>query len=167
MTGEEHRTQRGAISQHVRALPASGIRKFFDLLSGMDDVISLGVGEPDFVTPSGIRQAAIRSIEEGYTHYTSNYGLIELRQAIAHHHQRPGAVACEEACDAEWLGAEDPGLSTVRLMTALDAQVRHTAEQLSSQTCGRYLTLPEGARVASVRRLPQPAVLALELELER
>ena len=88
MTDEEYRTQRGAISQHVQALPASGIRKFFDLLSGMDDVISLGVGEPDFVTPPGIRQAAIRSIEEGYTHYTSNYGLIELRQAIAHHLQR-------------------------------------------------------------------------------
>ncbi|OGO51693.1 MAG: aromatic amino acid aminotransferase [Chloroflexi bacterium RBG_16_68_14] len=81
-------THRGAISQHVQGLPASGIRKFFDLLSSMDGVISLGVGEPDFVTPSHISQAAIRSIEEGITHYTSNYGLIELRQAIAHHLHR-------------------------------------------------------------------------------
>lgn len=72
--------------------------------------------------------------------------------------------ACEEACDAEWLGAKDTGLSTVRLMSALDAQVRHIAEQLSTRTCGRYLTLPEGARVATVRRLEQPAVLAFELE---
>ena len=56
----------------------------------------------------------------------------------------------------------------MRLMTALDAQVRHLAEQLTAQTCGRFLTLPEGARVAAVRRIPQPAVLALELEqLER
>ena len=99
MTEEGHSTQRGAISQNVQALPASGIRKFFDLLSGMDDVISLGVGEPDFVTPSGIRQAAIRSIEEGYTHYTSNYGLIELRQAIAHHHQRRYDVEYDPASE--------------------------------------------------------------------
>lgn len=91
MTREEHLTNRGAISQHVQALPASGIRKFFDLLSSMEDIISLGVGEPDFVTPAGIRQAGVRSIEEGLTHYTSNYGLIELRQAIAHHlHRRYG-----------------------------------------------------------------------------
>jgi aminotransferase len=81
-------THRGSISQHVQSLPASGIRRFFDLLSSMDGVISLGVGEPDFVTPGHIRQAAIRSIEDGITHYTSNYGLIELRQAIAHHLQR-------------------------------------------------------------------------------
>ena len=78
-------THHGSISQHVQALPASGIRRFFDLLSSMDGVISLGVGEPDFITPGHIREAAIRSIEEGITHYTSNYGLIELRQAIAHH----------------------------------------------------------------------------------
>jgi aminotransferase len=81
-------THRGSISQHVQSLPASGIRKFFDLLSSMDGVISLGVGEPDFVTPGHIREAAIRSIEDGITHYTSNYGLIELRQAIAHHLHR-------------------------------------------------------------------------------
>ncbi|MEX0786298.1 MAG: aminotransferase class I/II-fold pyridoxal phosphate-dependent enzyme [Dehalococcoidia bacterium] len=88
MTYNEHLTHRGAISQHVQALPASGIRKFFDLLNSMDDIISLGVGEPDFVTPQGIRNAGIQSIEDGLTHYTSNYGLIELRQAIAHHIQR-------------------------------------------------------------------------------
>ncbi len=85
MTDEGAVTHRGSISQHVQALPASGIRKFFDLLSSMDGVISLGVGEPDFVTPLHIREAAIKSIEDGVTHYTSNYGLIELRQAIAHH----------------------------------------------------------------------------------
>ena len=96
---DEGVTHRGAISQHVQALPASGIRKFFDLLNSMDDIISLGVGEPDFITPNGIRQAAVRSIEEGYTHYTSNYGLIELRQAIARHLQRLYCVEYDPATE--------------------------------------------------------------------
>lgn len=81
-------THRGNISQHVQAMPSSGIRRFFDLLASMDSVISLGVGQPDFVTPNHIRQAAIRSIEEGETYYTSNYGLVELRAAISRHLQR-------------------------------------------------------------------------------
>jgi len=64
-------------------LAPSGIRKFFDLLSSMEGVISLGVGEPDFATPWHIREAAIHSLEKGYTMYTSNSGMIELRQEIA------------------------------------------------------------------------------------
>lgn len=99
MSNDEKLTHRGAISQHVQALPASGIRKFFDLLASMDDIISLGVGEPDFVTPEGIRQAAIRSIEDGYTHYTSNFGLLELRQAIAHHLFRRYGVEYDPATE--------------------------------------------------------------------
>ncbi len=71
------------ISKVVRAIPPSGIRKFFDLVIGMKDIVSLGVGEPDFVTPWNIREAAIFSIEEGYTSYTSNKGLVELRREIA------------------------------------------------------------------------------------
>ena len=78
-------TQRGNISKHVQAIPSSGIRRFFDLLASMEGVISLGVGQPDFVTPNHIRQAAIRSIEDGETYYTSNYGLVELRHAISRH----------------------------------------------------------------------------------
>jgi ATP-dependent 26S proteasome regulatory subunit len=74
--------------------------------------------------------------------------------------------ACEEACDAEWLGAEDPGLSTARLLSSLDGQVRQIAEALTAKTCDRYLTLPEGVRVASVVRIAQPAVLSAELERE-
>jgi aminotransferase len=69
----------------MRAVPPSGIRKFFDLLSTIDDVISLGVGEPDYVTPEPIRRAAIQSIERGDTHYTSNYGLAELREKLSDH----------------------------------------------------------------------------------
>jgi aminotransferase len=78
-------THRGNIAQHVQAIPSSGIRRFFDLLASMEGVISLGVGQPDFVTPNHIRQAAIRSIEDGETYYTSNYGLVELRHAISRH----------------------------------------------------------------------------------
>jgi len=67
----------------VSNIPPSGIRRFFDLLSSMEGVISLGVGEPDFVTPWHIREAAIYSLEKGYTMYTSNQGLPQLRQALA------------------------------------------------------------------------------------
>jgi aminotransferase len=71
------------ISKLVEQIPPSGIRVFFDLVLGMKDVISLGVGEPDFVTPWNIREAAIFSLEEGYTSYTSNKGLAELRHNIS------------------------------------------------------------------------------------
>lgn len=70
------------ISQKVRNMKPSGIRKFFDIVAEMDDVISLGVGEPDFATPWHIRDAGIDSLESGKTWYTSNSGLMELREAI-------------------------------------------------------------------------------------
>jgi aminotransferase len=71
------------ISRVVQSIPPSGIRRFFDIVSQMEDVVSLGVGEPDFVTPWRIREAAIYSLERGYTQYTSNWGLLELREEIA------------------------------------------------------------------------------------
>lgn len=71
------------INQRVANVPPSGIRKFFDIVRQMPDAISLGVGEPDFVTPWAIRDAAIQSIEEGRTQYTSNWGLESLREKIA------------------------------------------------------------------------------------
>ena len=71
------------IARNVASIPRSGIRDFFDLVQGRDDVISLGVGEPDFVTPWHIREAAIYSLEKGQTTYTSNLGLLSLRKAIA------------------------------------------------------------------------------------
>ncbi|MFA5088403.1 MAG: aminotransferase class I/II-fold pyridoxal phosphate-dependent enzyme [Candidatus Omnitrophota bacterium] len=72
------------ISRKVERLAPSGIRAFFDLVLGMKDVISLGIGEPDFVTPWHIREKGIYSLEQGYTSYTSNKGMLELRQQIAH-----------------------------------------------------------------------------------
>ena len=70
------------IARHVINLPRSGIRDFFEIVAKMKDVISLGIGEPDFDTPWHIREAAIYALEKGKTHYTSNLGLIELRRAI-------------------------------------------------------------------------------------
>lgn len=71
------------LSRQIVDLPRSGIREFFDLVTGSKDIISLGVGEPDFVTPWNIREAAIFSLEKGHTTYTSNFGLETLRCAIA------------------------------------------------------------------------------------
>ena len=71
------------ISRRVAAVPPSGIRKFFDIAATMQNVISLGIGEPDFVTPDVIRQAGIASLQRGETRYTSNSGILELRQAIS------------------------------------------------------------------------------------
>lgn len=71
------------VSSRVRDLEPSGIRKFFDVVLQMEDVISLGVGEPDFVTPWHVREEGIYALEKGRTTYTSNAGLLELRQEIS------------------------------------------------------------------------------------
>ena len=73
------------LSKRVAGLKPSGIRKFFDIAATMDDVISLGIGEPDFTTPKPILDAGIRSLQNGETHYTSNWGKLELRQAVSDH----------------------------------------------------------------------------------
>ena len=92
-------TRRGNISQRIQSMSSSGIRRFFDILESMENVISLGVGQPDFVTPAGICNAAVRSLEEGHTHYTSNYGIIELRQAISRNLERLYGVYYEPATE--------------------------------------------------------------------
>jgi aminotransferase len=74
---------RDFVARRIAAVPPSGIRRFFDIAATMDDVISLGIGEPDFVTPKEILEAGVRSLQKGETHYTSNSGILELRQAIA------------------------------------------------------------------------------------
>lgn len=88
MTESPHTQKRRHFSQKVRSISSSGIRRFFELIANMDGCISLGVGEPDFVTPEAFSRAAIEAIQQGETHYTSNYGLPELREAIAAHLQR-------------------------------------------------------------------------------
>jgi aminotransferase len=82
-TRRQRRKYRGLTSQQVSRISPSGIRKFFDLLASMEGVISLGVGEPDLATPWHIREVAIYSLEKGYTMYTSNLGMPELRQELS------------------------------------------------------------------------------------
>jgi aminotransferase len=112
---------RELLSQRVRSIKPSGIRKFFDIAATMGDVISLGIGEPDFVTPKHISQAGIAAIRSGETHYTSNYGTIELREAIGDHVERlygvrydPRSeilvtVGVSEAVDISMRALLDPG----------------------------------------------------------
>src|SRR5215831_15734184 len=97
-------TARNFISERVRSVPPSGIRRFFDIAATMDDVISLGVGEPDFDTPRVVVEAGVESLRERRTHYTSNYGTLELRRALSAHlerlygvHYEPSYVAYEPA----------------------------------------------------------------------
>ncbi|HET9436110.1 MAG TPA: aminotransferase class I/II-fold pyridoxal phosphate-dependent enzyme [Candidatus Limnocylindrales bacterium] len=108
-----------ALAARVRAVPPSGIRRFFDILATMDDVISLGVGEPDFDTPERIVAAGVRSLHAGRTHYTSNYGTIELRRALAAHLERRYGVAYDPATEI---------LVTVGASEAVDLALRATCD---------------------------------------
>ncbi|HEX5823213.1 MAG TPA: aminotransferase class I/II-fold pyridoxal phosphate-dependent enzyme [Candidatus Limnocylindrales bacterium] len=108
-----------ALAARVREVPPSGIRRFFDILATMDDVISLGVGEPDFDTPEGIVAAGVRSLHAGRTHYTSNYGTIELRRALAAHLERRYGVAYDPTTEL---------LITVGASEAVDLALRATCD---------------------------------------
>src|ERR1700690_35682 len=74
---------RDRLNTTVRDIPRSGIRDFFDIVSTMKDVISLGIGEPDFDTPWHVRESTVFALERGVPHYTSNYGYLDLRRALA------------------------------------------------------------------------------------
>lgn len=87
------------LSERAVSLKPSGIRKFFDIIATMDDVISLGIGEPDFVTPQPILERGVRALQDGETHYTSNSGRLDLRQALASHLQRLYGVSYEPASE--------------------------------------------------------------------
>ena len=87
------------LSKRVAGLKPSGIRKFFDIIATMKDVISLGIGEPDFVTPAPILEAGIRSLQAGETHYTSNSGRMDLREALSQHLQKLYKVTYDPATE--------------------------------------------------------------------
>ena len=76
----------------MESIPPSGIRKFFELCIGHDDIISLGVGEPDFPTPWVIREEAFYHLEKGHTSYTPNWGLIELREEVCKYLEIPAKI---------------------------------------------------------------------------
>ncbi|WP_026585075.1 aminotransferase [Bacillus sp. J33] len=103
------------LSRTVEDLKPSGIRRFFDLAAGMEGVISLGVGEPDFITPWSVREAAILSLEQGYTSYTANAGLVELREEIAGYMKKSFRVS---------YSAEKEIIVTVGASQALDIALR-------------------------------------------
>jgi len=103
------------VAKAVSSIPPSGIRRFFDLVSQSQGVISLGVGEPDFVTPWHIREACCYSLEKGYTMYTSNQGLLELRQEIAAYMYRTIGVRYDP---------EEEILVTVGVSEAVDLALR-------------------------------------------
>lgn len=103
------------LSKQIVDMPRSGIREFFDLVTGSKDIISLGVGEPDFVTPWNIREAAIFSLEKGHTTYTSNYGLESLRREIAKYVSNFFRVDYNPLCEI---------LPTVGVSEAIDLALR-------------------------------------------
>ena len=109
------KTKRDFIADHVRTIPRSGIRDFFDVVQSMDNVISLGVGEPGFVTPWHIREAGIYALERGRTSYTSNYGLLKLRRAIARYLSSDYRLSYDPASEV---------LVTVGVSEAMDIALR-------------------------------------------
>jgi aminotransferase len=108
-----------ALAERVRAVPPSGIRRFFDILATMDDVISLGVGEPDFDTPTQVVDAGVASLRSGRTHYTSNYGTLDLRRALAAHLERRYGVSYDPLREL---------LITVGASEAVDLALRATCD---------------------------------------
>jgi aminotransferase len=121
------------LAAKIRDIPPSGIRRFFDLVSEMKGVISLGVGEPDFVTPWHIRESCVYSLEKGYTMYTSNYGLLELREEIASTIKREHDVSFDPKTEV---------LITVGVSEALDLALRAILEP------GEEVLIPEPCYVS-------------------
>ncbi len=103
------------LTDRIQKVPPSGIRKFFDVVSTMEGAISLGVGEPDFVTPWSIREAGIYSLEKGRTYYTANAGLLELRQEICNYNKRKYGIEYDAASEV---------LVTVGGSEAIDLMIR-------------------------------------------
>ncbi len=139
------------LSKKVEQLAPSGIRAFFDLVLGMKDVISLGVGEPDFVTPWNIREKAIFSLEQGYTSYTSNKGMIELRKQIALFLENRYGVRYDP---------EEEILITVGVSEALDLAMRALINP------GDKVIIPEPAYVAYTADVDLAYGKAVRIETE-
>jgi len=137
------------ISQKVATLPPSGIRKFFDLLSSIEDVISLGIGEPDFVTPWHIREAGIYSLEKGYTMYTSNSGMPELRQELARYLELHYRVGYNPEHEILVTAGSSEGLDLV-----LRAIINPGDEVIIPDPC--YVAYPADITLAGGRPVPVP-----------
>ncbi len=136
------------VSSTAKRLPASGIRKFFDLARGIDGLISLGVGEPDFDVPWAVREAAIYAIEQGKTHYTSNWGLPQLREEICSWMKRKHG--------AEY--GEGEVLATTGASEAVDLSMRATLDQGDSAVVAEpcYVAYAPCVLLAGATPIPLP-----------
>ena len=143
------------VAPHIAALPPSGIRKFFDLVNSMDDVISLGVGEPDFTTPWTIRESGIYSLERGHTAYTSNLGTPALRRAICDYVEKNYHVAYDFQKEC---------LVTIGVSEALDLAFRMLLspgdEVIYTEPC--YVSYP--AEICMAHGVPVPVTTRVENE---
>jgi len=120
------------IAKTIAGLKPSGIRKFFDIAATMQDVISLGIGEPDFDSPKPVIDAGIRSLQKGETHYTSNAGRMDLRQGLAEHIQRLYGVGYDPATEIIITvgGSEALYLTFTAILDPGDEVIIPTGEQL-------------------------------------
>ncbi len=143
----DSKSPRNRVAAHIRELPKSGIRDFFELVMSMDDIISLGVGEPDFVTPWGIREATIYSLEKGHTSYTSNLGLLSLRQQACEYVRKDFGVSYD---------AESECIVTVGVSEGLDLILRAILEVgdevVYHEPC--YVSYPACIKMAQAKPLP-------------
>ena len=141
------------VADHISTLPKSGIRAFFDLVNTMDDVISLGVGEPDFTTPWSIRESGVYSLEHGHTSYTSNLGMPKLRQAICAYVENHYGVGYDSATEC---------IVTVGVSEAVDLALRAVLnpgdEVIYSEPC--YVSYPAEIRMA--HGVPVPVTTRVE-----
>lgn len=146
------------ISPVVQSIPPSGIRRFFDIAAEMDDVISLGVGEPDFVTPWTIRESCVYGLEQGYTSYTANRGMPELRREIARLQKERYGIDYDEGTDV---------LVTVGVSEALDLAMRALLspgdEVLIPEPC--YVSYKACATLAGGVAVPVPAKIENEFRI--
>ncbi len=146
------------ISPAVQSIPPSGIRRFFDIAAEMDDVISLGVGEPDFVTPWTIRESCVYGLEQGYTSYTANRGMPELRREIARLQKERYGIDYDEGTDV---------LVTVGVSEALDLAMRALLspgdEVLIPEPC--YVSYKACATLAGGVAVPVPAKIENEFRI--
>lgn len=146
------------ISPIVSQVPPSGIRRFFDIAAEMEDVISLGVGEPDFVTPWSIRESCVYGLEQGYTSYTANRGLLELRQEIVKLHENRYGISYDAAKDV---------LVTVGVSEALDIALRAVLspgdEVLIPEPC--YVSYSACTIMAGGKAVPVPAKIENEFRV--
>ncbi len=143
----DSKSPRDRVAEHIRDLPRSGIRDFFDIVSTMKEVISLGIGEPDFVTPWKIREATIYALDKGHTGYTSNLGLLELRQACCRYVEELFGASYDPVSEC---------IITVGVSEALDLVLRALLnpgdEVIYHEPC--YVSYAPSVRMAHARPVP-------------